>query len=183
MQGLKKEHSQILFSEKTLSQGVSEIAAKIVEDYRPFENQGITLVPILTGSIIFVADLIRALPLQMRIAPMSARSYVGKSTVSNNKPILSAVSEDLKDRHVLLVEDILDSGNTLRSVREQIEKASPASVKTCVLLRKQRQEAHALPCEYVVFEIPDLFVVGYGLDYDGLWRNCPEIYTLKGSAF
>ena len=179
MQGLKKGLGEILFSEKDLSQGVARVAEEIVEDYMPFENQGITLVPILTGSIIFVADLIRALPLQMHIAPMSARSYVGESMASNRKPVLSAVAEDLKDRHVLLVEDIFDSGNTLRAVRSEIEKSLPASIKTCVLLRKRRQEAHKLPCEYVVFEIPDLFVVGYGLDYDGLWRNCPEIYSLK----
>lgn len=174
-----KQVNQVLFDAEAISKGVKKVAANINKDYGLLESEGITLIPILTGSIIFVADLIRELPLQMRVVPISARSYIGKSTVSSGKPVVSNIPLDLKGRHVILIEDILDSGNTLKAVKEEVEKLSPASIKICVLLRKKREENRSLVCEYVAFEIPDIFVVGYGLDYDGLWRNSPEIYTLK----
>jgi len=142
----------------------------------------ITLVPILTGSIIFLADLIRHLPLYMQIKVMSVSSYPGQATTSQGVRIRSELEdlpEDLSARHVLVIDDILDSGRTLRAVSDRLRARRPASVRTCVLLRKQRPEAFAFAVDYVCFDIPDEFVVGYGLDFNGYYRNLPEIVTLK----
>ncbi len=142
----------------------------------------ITLVPILTGSIIFVSDLIRRLPIRMQIRVMSVTSYPGKSTASRGASVeaaLTRIPESLAGRHVLVIDDILDSGNTLRACLGLLRERNPASLKSCVLLRKQRPEAMSFPVDYVAFDIPDEFVVGYGLDFDDYYRNLPEIVTLK----
>jgi len=142
----------------------------------------ITLVPILTGSLIFVADLIRHMPLRMRIQLVSISSYRGSTTLPRAAQIergLTDLPESLAGRHVVLVDDILDSGQTLGLAREMLLQRDPASVRTCVLLRKRRPEALACPVDYVCFDIPDTFVVGYGLDYNGYYRNLPDIVTLK----
>ena len=144
-------------------------------------NNTLTIVPIMTGSIIFVADLVRRLPLRMKIYPMGVRSYPGTATTSQGAVIegLSRVPEDLAGHHVLLVDDILDSGQTLKRVTQELNSRNPASLHTCVLLRKQRPEAMACTVDYVAFDIPDQFVVGYGLDYDDQYRNLPSIGVLK----
>ena len=142
----------------------------------------ITLVPILTGSIIFVADLVRCLPLRMQVHLMSVTSYPGTATTSQGahiEPTLTNLPDSLAGRHVLVMDDILDSGNTLRAVTDELRRRGPASLRTCVLLRKQRPEAMAFPVDYVAFDIPDEFVVGYGLDYDDYYRNLPHIGVLK----
>lgn len=142
----------------------------------------LTIVPIMTGSIIFVADLVRRLPLRMKIFPMSASSYPGTATDSQGVTLSASddrVPKDLTGHHILLVDDILDSGSTLRAVTAELERRGPATLHTCVLLRKQRDQAMACPVDYVAFDIPDAFVVGYGLDYDDQYRNLPEIVTLR----
>jgi hypoxanthine phosphoribosyltransferase len=138
------------------------------------EDQEIVLVAIMTGSLIFVADLMRYLPMKIRIQLMTANSYIGKSTQSNGDPVLGTIP-DVQDRHVLLVDDILDSGKTLTRIRSELQLLHPKSIQTCVLLRKKLPSAMDVPCEYVGFEIEDEFVVGYGLDYDGYYRNFPDI--------
>ncbi|MEM9019664.1 MAG: phosphoribosyltransferase family protein [Planctomycetota bacterium] len=142
----------------------------------------LTLVPVMTGSIIFVADLVRRLDLRMKIFPMSVTSYPGTATASQGARIeqgLDRVPNDLTGHHVLLVDDILDSGSTLRTVSAELKRRNPKTLHTCVLLRKPRPEALALDVDYVAFDIPDEFVVGYGLDFDDQYRNLPEIVTLK----
>jgi hypoxanthine phosphoribosyltransferase len=145
----------------------------------------ITIVPILTGSMIFAADLIRELPLKMKIHMVSISSYPGASTSSKGALMqteLAAFADDLAGHHVLLVDDILDSGQTLELATRKIAAFKPASLQTCVLLRKNRPEAMAFPVDYVCFDIPDEFVVGYGLDYAGYYRNLPTISTLTPQA-
>lgn len=139
----------------------------------------IVLIPILTGSIVFVADLIRQIPMMMSLRVVAVSSYPGTSMVSKGAKIRGELPADLAGRHVLIVDDILDTGRTLGLVRSMIAEQRPASLRVCVLLRK------ALPRpgqdwepEYVGFDIPDEFVVGYGLDFDGYYRNYPEIATL-----
>ena len=105
---------------------------------------------------------------------MTASSYIGKSTQSNNDPMIGKLP-DVKGRHVLLVDDILDSGKTLTRIRQELEEMQPKSIQSCVLLRKKIDSAMDVPCEYVGFEIEDEFVVGYGLDHDGYYRNFPDI--------
>ncbi|XAL98781.1 hypoxanthine phosphoribosyltransferase [Phycisphaeraceae bacterium D3-23] len=157
-----------------------EQATGIAEDSDPHNT--LTIVPVMTGSIIFVADLVRRLPLRMQIFPMSASSYPGTATESTGKVEISDLSrlpDDLTGHHILLVDDILDSGRTLQRVTEELKRRGPATMHTCVLLRKQRPEAMDFPVDYVAFDIPDAFVVGYGLDYDDQYRNLPNIVTLR----
>jgi len=114
---------------------------------------------------------------------MTVSSYPGSSLRTQGSTILAQQLGDVHGRHVLLVDDILDSGGTLRLVAPMIRELGAASVKTCVLLRKDRPEAMSTQADYVGFDIPDEFVVGYGLDYDNVYRNLPEICTLKPSVY
>ncbi|MCX5659862.1 MAG: phosphoribosyltransferase family protein [Planctomycetota bacterium] len=171
-----------------IARRIGELAQTIVRDLAPGTSSAddahpvITLVPVLTGSIIFVSDLIRHMPLRMQIRLISITSYPGASTSSQGAKLrggLTSLPESLAGAHVLLIDDILDSGKTLTLACEEIAKRGPASVKTCVLLRKQRPEAAKFPVDYVCFDIPDKFVVGYGLDCNDYYRNLPDIVTLR----
>ncbi len=175
---------RILIDRHRIAQRIREIGAQIRLDYEGMEGEPeIMLVPVLTGSIIFVADLMRELPNKVRISVIGARSYPGKATVSSGTVSLTGdLPQDLAGKHVLIVDDILDSGRTIRTMREEIRRRNPTSVRACVLLRKTIPSALATPCEYVGFDIPDEFVVGYGLDYDNYYRNLPDIGTLKKQA-
>ena len=159
------------------------MGAQIHHDLEGLSRDGeIVMVPILTGSIIFVADLMRQLPQKVRISVVAVSSYPGTTTASKGAAIAGALPDGLEDKHVLIVDDILDSGSTIRLVRAEILKRRPRSVRTCVLLRKTIPSALSTPCEYVGFDIPDEFVVGYGLDYDNFYRNLPDVGTLKREA-
>jgi len=204
--GVLGDIERILIDRQRIAQRIREMGAEIRRDYEallrddaledagtvPFPASGprlervgdIVLVPVLTGSIIFVADLMRELPNKVRISVMGARSYPGKATVSAGNVTLTGdfvggLPDDLSGRHVLIVDDILDSGRTIRAIRAEIARRHPRSVRACVLLRKTVPAALQTPCEYVGFDIPDEFVVGYGLDYDDYYRNLPDIGTLK----
>jgi len=182
---MQADLERILIERSRIAQRIDELAQQIAADYAPKPGEDhahITLVPILTGSIIFVADLIRRLPLPMQVRVMSVSSYPGKATTSQgvtHEPSLSSLPESLVGRNVLIVDDILDSGNTLNFVTQLLQQRNPDSLRTCVLLRKQREQAMAFSVDYVAFDIPDEFVVGYGLDYDGYYRNLPDIGVLK----
>ena len=181
---MQQDIERILIDRHTLSNRVRELAQQITRDFRPQEGQPpeITIVPILTGSFIFVADLIRELPLRMQIRLISVSSYPGTATQSLPARIGSDLDDlpaSLAGSHVLLIDDILDSGQTMRLVSQSLSQRGPASLKTCVLLRKQRPVAMQQPVDYVAFDIPDEFVVGYGLDYDDYYRNLPDIVVLK----
>jgi hypoxanthine phosphoribosyltransferase len=181
--GVRSDIDTILISRDRIADRINELGQQIRDDLESIDDDGeIMLVPILTGSIIFVADLMRCLPQKIRIGVVTASSYPGKSTQSKGVQIAGALPNDLEGKHVLIVDDILDSGNTIRVVREEIAKRHPKSVRACVLLRKTIPSAMETPCEYVGFDIPDAFVVGYGLDYDDYYRNLPDIGTLKEAA-
>ena len=139
----------------------------------------ITIVPVLTGAMIFCADLIRHIPIAMRVGLLAVSSYPGRSVASQGSTVLSQQLGDLRGRHVLLLDDILDSGGTIRLVRGLLAESGAASVRTCVLLRKDRPSAADVRVDYVGFEIPDEFVVGDGLDYNDRYRNLPDIVTLR----
>lgn len=143
------------------------------------QEEGIVLVPVLTGSIVFVADLMRHLPVKLRIGVTTVSSYPGRSTVSQGASLRGQLPPGLAGRHVLIVDDILDSGRTIRLLREAIEAQRPASVSTCVLLRKKTTAALQVPVDFVGFDIPDVFVVGYGLDHDDHYRNLPYVGVLR----
>lgn len=180
---MRNDLQRILIDRQTIATRIEALAAEITADLEKEDHSGeITLVPILTGSIIFVADMIRCLPHRMQIHLMSVSSYPGTATTSQGVKIENALTNlpaDLTGRYVLLMDDILDSGNTFRAVTAEINKRNPQALKTCTLLRKERPEAMAFPIDYVAFDIPDEFVVGYGLDYDDYYRNLPDIGVLK----
>ncbi|MGY8752310.1 MAG: hypoxanthine phosphoribosyltransferase [Phycisphaerales bacterium] len=171
---MNQDIDRILIARGAISDRVRELGEAITKNLEDVGEHEIALVAVMTGSLIFVADLMRHLPMKIQIQLMTASSYVGKSTKSNNDPMLGKLPE-VKDMHVLLVDDILDSGKTLTRIRAELEKLQPKSIQSCVLLRKKIDSAMHVPCEYVGFDIEDEFVVGYGLDYDGYYRNLPDI--------
>jgi hypoxanthine phosphoribosyltransferase len=172
---------QVLISAARIEQRVSELAAQIVSDVAG--ASGITIVPVLTGAMIFAADLIRRMPIRMKINLMTVSSYPGASLRTQGSNVVAQQLGDVRGRDVLLVDDILDSGGTLKTVEPVLKDLGASSVRICVLLRKDRPTARAVHANYVGFDIPDEFVVGYGLDFDNVYRNLPDICTLKASVY
>ncbi|MEM7577461.1 MAG: hypoxanthine phosphoribosyltransferase [Planctomycetota bacterium] len=189
---LNQDLDRVLLTADQIAARVAEMASEVLAGFQ--DDQGdtpeITPVPIMTGAFIFAADLIRQLPQKMQIHLMHASSYAGTATTTTAADpsqvkldaTLSNVPADLTGRHVLVLDDILDSGHTLAAVTAELKKRNPAGLKTCVLLRKQRDAALNFPIDHVAFDIPDEFVVGYGLDYDGYYRNLPHIGVLSQAA-
>lgn len=178
---MHRDIDRVLISQYQIGARIRELATQITRDFSPTGESGaeITIVPILTGGMIFCSDLIRHLPMKMKIGLMTVSSYPGKSLRTQGSQIITQQLGDIHGRHVLLLDDILDSGGTIGSVVPELKKLGAAEVKVCVLLRKDRPAAREVPADYVGFEIPDEFVVGYGLDYDNYYRNLPDIVTLK----
>ena len=173
---LENDIQEILFSEEQLKARVAEIARQIETDYAGKE---IMLISVLRGSFIFMADLCRAIQLPCTLDFMSVSSY-GKSTTSSGQvQITKDLSEDITGRHVIVVEDILDSGNTLSYLLKILENRHPASIRLCTLLDKPERRVKPVEVHYTGFTIPDAFVVGYGLDYAERYRNLPYIGVLK----
>ncbi len=174
---------QVLIDRDRIATRVEELAAQISSDLADVRSEGeVVLVPILTGAIIFVADLIRHLPHKIRIEVASVQSYHGQKVKTKRAQIIGALPKDVQGKHVLIVDDILDSGETIQLIRDQLSQHNPKSLRCCVLLRKQRVSAMNTPCEYIGFDIPDEFVVGYGLDYKSYYRNLPDVCTFKGDV-
>lgn len=170
---------RVLLDETTIHARIETLAAEITEDYR---GQDLTVVAILNGSIIFSADLLRHIPLPLKIDGWRASSYAGTESTGQITLGQTSVAE-LRGRHILLLDDILDTGLTLSAVKNHLVSTSEAlSVKTCVLLRKDVPRSHAVEADYVGFDIPNEFVVGYGLDYNEKYRNLPYIGILTDEA-
>ncbi|MFO0893779.1 MAG: phosphoribosyltransferase family protein [Phycisphaerales bacterium] len=136
------------------------------------------LVAVMTGALIFAADLVRHLPVPLKLELATVSSYPGTAVSSQGAALRGQLPEGLAGRDVLLVDDVLDSGRTLRLLQAEIGERQPASLRTCVLLRKRIPSALGTPCDYAGFDIPDVFVVGYGLDYDGYYRNLPAVHAM-----
>lgn len=185
---MRADIERVLIPHQRIAQRVREMGAQITADHMPGsegmpDDAEITLVPILTGAMMFCADLMRELSLKLRIGLLTVSSYPGASLRTQGSNLLGQQLGDIKGRHVLLIDDILDSGGTLKLVVPVLQSMGPASVKVCVLLRKDRPAAREVNADYVGFEIPDEFVVGYGLDYDDYYRNLSDIVTLKPSVY
>jgi hypoxanthine phosphoribosyltransferase len=173
---------RVLISQERIAARVRELAREITRDHTPPAMSGeaeISIVPILTGALVFCGDLIRHIPIAMKIGMMTVSSYPGRSIRTQGSSVIGQQLGDVQGRHVLLIDDILDSGGTLKLVKPLVQELGAATVKTCVLLRKDRPAARDTPVDYVGFEIPDEFVVGYGLDYNDYYRNLPDIVVLK----
>lgn len=173
---MQEDLERILFDEATIHRRLDELATRISDDYRDRE---LTVVAILNGSVILMADLLRRIPLPLKLDCLSVASYHG-GTKSVGELVFRQVSlPDVAGRHILILDDILDSGVTLATIREKLETAGPLSVRICVLLEKKRTRTRAVEPDYVGFEIADEFVVGYGLDYMERYRNLPCIGVLR----
>lgn len=179
---MRQDLDRILIDRDRIRTRVEEIGREITATYSD-DLGGLVIVPVLAGSIIFVADLIRTLPFKMKISVMTVSRYRGATTTGGATQFLQDLSHDIRDRHVLIVDDILDSGTTLRMVTAQLQERLPASLRTCVLLRKTAKAPKDLTADFVGFDIEDSFVVGYGLDYDGHYRNLPDIAVLRPELY
>lgn len=181
------EIERVLIDRERIAERVGELAERLAGDLRAeLDREGssdaehrVVLIPIMTGAVVFVADLIRRLPLKLSMELVAVSSYPGQTMESKGAHLRSELPGGLKGKHVVLIDDILDSGRTLHLVRSMIVEKSPASVRTVVLLDKRERRVMPIEPDYAGFEIPDEFVVGYGLDYDGYYRNLPDIATLK----
>ena len=167
---------RVLFDEPAIRKRLDETAAQITSDYRGCE---LTVIAVLTGSLMFLSDLLRRIPLPLRLDCISVVSYHGKPQCSGQVIFKDVDFPDVTDRDVLIVDDILDTGHTLSAVCEKLETAKPRIIRVCVLLSKRKQRARVVDTDYVGFEINDEFVVGYGLDFMERYRNLPYIGVLK----
>lgn len=170
----------VLHHETTILSRLDVMAREITRDYA---GRDLTVVAILQGGLVLMADLLRRVQLPLRIETISVASYHGGTESSGTVTFLQTRLPDLNGRHVILLDDILDSGRTLHAIRERLElECQPASVRICVLLRKRKQRSCIVESDYTGFDIDDEFVVGYGLDYQGRYRNLPYIGVLKPEA-
>ncbi|HXX58575.1 MAG TPA: hypoxanthine phosphoribosyltransferase [Thermodesulfovibrionales bacterium] len=167
-----------LFSTDQIQQRVRELAESISKDY---EGKDLLAVGILRGAFMFHSDLVRSIKIPLTIDFLVTESYAKAETTGEVK-VYYDVREDITDKDVLLVEDIVDSGITLSRVRERMLSRKPRSLKTCVFLDKRERREIDVPLDYVGFTIPNEFVVGYGLDYDNRFRNLPYIAVFRKSV-
>jgi hypoxanthine phosphoribosyltransferase len=173
---MQKDLERVLFDEPTILRRLDELAAEISAEYR---NRELTVIAILNGSIILMADLLRRIPLPLKLDCLSVASYHGATTTSGEIVFRQMALPDVEDRHILILDDILDSGVTLAAIREKLLTKRPLTLKVCVLLRKRKPRRRPIEVHYVGFEIADEFVVGYGLDYREKYRNLPCIGVLR----
>lgn len=178
---MQRDIDRVLIPQQRIAERVREMARQITADHTRAgsDEAEVTIVPIMTGAMIFCADLIRHVPIAMQIGLLTVSSYPGRSLRTQGSQVIGQQLGDVRGRHLLLIDDILDSGGTIRLVTKMLGELGPASVRTCVLLRKPREESKDVHVDYVGFEIPDEFVVGYGLDYNNYYRNLPDIVTLR----
>ena len=167
---------RMLFDELAIHRRLDEMAAQISNDYRDRE---LTVIAILNGSLMFMSDLLRRIPLPVKLDCISAASYYGKTQTSGEVTFKRIVFPDVVGRHVLILDDILDSGHTLAAIRDKLTTAKARSIRACVLLSKKKQRARRVDADYVGFEIEDEYVVGYGLDFMERYRNLPYIGVLR----
>jgi len=172
---IREQSFQVLFSFQKIEERIIAIAQAIDRDYA--DKQPI-IVGVLNGSFRFVADLVRHLQIHTEITFIRVSSYDGTVSTGNVQEVLG-LQENIEGKDVIIVEDIVDTGTTLCQIVELLQKEAPASLKVATLLHKPAALQKEVPLDYVGFEIPNLFVVGYGLDYDGLGRSLNDLYVLS----
>lgn len=177
---LEKDIQEVLFTQEELEKRVRELAAQITADY---QGKEIILISVLRGSFVFMADLCRSIDLDCTVDFMAVSSYGGGTSSTGQVQITKDLSGDISGKHVIVVEDILDSGNTLSYLLKLLEQRKPASIRLCTLLDKPERRTKPVEVSYSGFAIPDAFVVGYGLDYAEKYRNLPYIGILKPEVY
>ena len=175
----RKEIQSVLISPALLKRRISELSDQIESDYTDRE---LVIVSLLNGTVLFLADLIRNINLPLRLDFMGVSSY-GSGTFSRELIFTKELRLDVRGRDVLLVDDILDTGRTFEAVLRKLKKLKPATIRTCVLLDKPSRRLAPIKADYVGFEIPDLFVVGYGLDFAERYRNLPFVGVLHPDLY
>lgn len=175
-----KEIEKVIYTEKQIREKVAELAQAITTDYK---GKNLLLVCILKGSLVFMSDLMREIKLPLTIDFMKVSSYGAGAESSGNINILLDLSVDLTSYDVLIVEDIFDSGRTLARLTELLRARGPQSLKICTLFSKPARHNVVLPIDYLGYELPDEFVVGYGLDYAEKYRNLPYLGVLKREVY
>ena len=180
MSSLMPDVQKVLISSDEIQEKVRELGGLITEDYR---GERPLLVGVLRGAVIVLGDLMRNIDLPCEIDFMDISSYGTGTSSSGVVRILKDLEEDITGRHVLIVEDIIDTGLTLSYLRRSLLARRPASLEVCALLTKPSRRRVDLDVKYIGFEVPDEFVVGYGLDYAGAYRNLPDICVLKPEVF
>ncbi|WP_032116698.1 hypoxanthine phosphoribosyltransferase [Candidatus Arsenophonus nilaparvatae] len=169
-----KQIVEVMISEADVKQRIDEMAKEIVKHYKPLQDE-LVLVGLLKGSFIFMADLCRKIDIPHEVDFMTVSSYGNGMTSTRDVKIIKDLDEDIRGKHVLIVEDIIDSGNTLKKVREILELRGPKSVAICTLLDKPSRREVEVPVEWTGYAIQDEFVVGYGIDYAQQYRHLPYI--------
>lgn len=177
---MEQDILRTLISEEQLHQKVAQIGKQVSADY---QDKNLLMVSVLKGSVVFMADLMREISIPCEIDFMCVSSYGSGTKTSGVVKIIKDLDIDLKNRDLLIVEDILDSGMTLSYIKEMLKQRGTKSIKICTLLDKpERRKADITP-DYVGFTVPDEFVVGYGLDYDEKYRNLPYVGILKPEVY
>ena len=178
---LHEDVGEVLLTEAQIAERVAQLGARISEDYA---GRALTLVSVLKGSLPFMADLMRAIELPLRIDLMEVSSYGGATTESSGLVrILKDLSASIEGEDVLIVEDIIDTGLTLNYLIRYLRGKNPKSLRICTLLDKPARRLVEIPVDYIGFQIPDQFVVGYGLDYGEVYRNLRFVGVLKPDVY
>ncbi|MCX7918231.1 MAG: hypoxanthine phosphoribosyltransferase [bacterium] len=171
---------KILLTEEQLQTRIKELGAQISQDY---VGKNPLLISVLKGSIIFLSDLLRCITIPCTFDLMTVSSYGKKTHSSGSVKLVMDLKQDVANQHVLIIEDIFDTGRTIYYILEHIKLRNPASVKTCVLLNKLAPREINIHLDYIGFNIPNEFVVGYGLDYGEFYRNLPYVCVLKPEVY
>lgn len=177
---LEQDVDQVLITEQQLDERIKEMGHQIAEDY---QGEPLTIVGILKGAVIFFADLARAIDLPLQMDFMSVSSYGSGTTSSGVVKIIKDLDADVTGRHILLVEDIIDTGITLAYLKEYLSNRGARSVKICTLLDKPTRREKAVHVDYIGFTMPDEFLIGYGVDYAENYRNLPYVASLRRSVY
>ena len=175
-----RDVKEILYTEEQLKDRIAELGAQITADY---EGKDLVLASVLRGSYIFMADLSRQIKLPLTIDFMAVSSYGSGTSSSGQVEIKKDLSDSIEGKDLIIVEDILDSGNTLYYLMDILRARKPASIRICTLLDKPDRRVKPITADYCGYSIPDAFVVGYGLDYDEKYRNLPYIGVLKPEVY
>ncbi|MGR3221175.1 MAG: hypoxanthine phosphoribosyltransferase [Candidatus Anammoxibacter sp.] len=177
---MEKDIERVIISKEQIKERLDILSKDLLKDYK---GKDWTIIAILNGSLVFLADLIRLIPYPMRLDTISASTY-GDSTVPKGETVLlTALKTDIKERDVLIIDDIIDTGNTLSKVMEDVKRYEPKSIKSCVLLNRSDRRVNGYEPDYCCFDLGNDYVVGYGLDYDNKYRNLPYIGVLKPDIF
>ena len=177
---MENDVSEVLITGEEISEKTAELARQITADYK---DKDPLLICILKGGLMFLADLTRQVRLPLEIDFMAVSSYGDATESSGVVRILMDLERNIQGRHVLIVEDIIDTGRTLNYIIQNLRTRGPASIKICTLLNKPARRLLDIPLDYVGFVIPDRFVVGYGLDYGEIYRNLPFVGVLKPELY